>query len=184
MVSKAAWRQNLLQQRQNLHPETWRTWSDRLCAHLVMTPLVQQAQIILAYWPLRQEPDLTPLLTDYPKCWGLPRCVGKRLVWHEWQPGDRLHKGKYGLQEPNPDAPVLAANAVDLLLIPAVGCDRVGYRLGYGGGYYDRLFADPAWRAIPAIGITFEFAHMEALPHDPWDQPLNGICTEAGFFAV
>lgn len=184
LLSKADWRQKLLQQRRELQPETWRNWSDRLSDHLVMTPLVQQAETIVAYWPLRQEPDLTPLLIDYPKRWGLPRCVGKTLLWHQWQPQDALCKGQYGLQEPSPIAPALTAKEVDLLLIPAVACDRAGYRLGYGGGYYDRLLADPAWRQIPAIGITFAFAHVDTLPHDPWDQPLSGICTEAGFWAA
>ncbi|MEM8637473.1 MAG: 5-formyltetrahydrofolate cyclo-ligase [Cyanobacteria bacterium P01_G01_bin.54] len=183
-LSKGDWRQTLLQKRQNLAPSQWRNWNDRLCHHVLTTPWFASAQTVLAYWPVRQEPDLLPLLLEHPKRWGLPRCLNDQLVFHTWQPTDVLQKGHYGIQAPSPQAPQLSACEVDLILVPAVGCDRAGYRLGYGGGYYDRLRAQPDWQQIPAIGITFEFAVIEHFPHDDWDQPLSGICTEAGFFAV
>lgn len=182
--SKTDWRSRLLQQRKDLAPDVWRWNSDRLCNHLITSPWFQKAETILSYWPVRQEPDLTPLLLDYPKRWGLPRCVGNELDWHSWQPGDRFIKGRYGLQEPDATAPTLAAHEVDLILVPAVGCDRAGYRIGYGGGYYDRLLSQPEWCNIPTLGITFEFAIIEQFPHDEWDQSLSGVCTEAGFFAA
>jgi len=73
-------------------------------------------------------------------------------------------------------------NQVDLLLVPAVACDRRGYRLGYGGGFYDRLLSQPEWQQKPAIGIIFDFARLPTLPFDPWDQPLTSICTEIDLF--
>jgi 5-formyltetrahydrofolate cyclo-ligase len=107
--------------------------------------------------------------------------VGKDLIWHVWQPLEPLQTGAYGILEPDRDAPVLAPDKVDLMLVPAVAIDRQGYRLGYGGGYYDRLRAHPSWRNIPTIGITFDFAYVESLPIDPWDLPLDAICTESGY---
>jgi len=71
---------------------------------------------------------------------------------------------------------------VDLMLVPAVACDVRGYRLGYGGGYYDRLFSQPQWQQVPAIGIVFEYARLPSLPKDVWDRPMTGICSESGLF--
>lgn len=61
---------------------------------------------------------------------------------------------------------------------PTHECDRVGYRLGYSGGYYDRLLSAPIWAKIPTLGIVFDFAFVEQLPIDPWDYPLWGVCCE------
>lgn len=77
---------------------------------------------------------------------------------------------------------MLDASDVDLILVPAVACDRQGYRLGYGGGFYDRLFSTPAWAAKPKIGVIFDFAHLPELPIDSWDYPLTGVCTDQGMF--
>jgi 5-formyltetrahydrofolate cyclo-ligase len=78
---------------------------------------------------------------------------------------------------------VLTPDRVDLMLVPAVALDRQGYRLGYGGGYYDRLRANPLWGNIPTIGIAFDFAYIEALPIDPWDLQLDAVCTELGYIS-
>jgi 5-formyltetrahydrofolate cyclo-ligase len=110
--------------------------------------------------------------------------VGKDLIWHVWQPSELLQKGAYGILEPNSESPILAPNNVDLILVPAVALDRQGYRLGYGGGYYDRLRAHPSWSDIPTIGITFDFAIVGSIPIDPWDLPLDAICTESGYRTV
>ncbi len=163
----------------------WRDRCNRICAHLRAAPLVQQSHTILAYFSSRQEPDLMPLVNvssnqEHPQQWGFPRCVGKSLVWHRWKPGDPLQVGTFGILEPSDAAACLTAIDVDLLLIPAIACDRRGYRLGYGGGFYDRLLSEPEWAAKPTIGITFAAAYLEQLPIDPWDRPLTGICTENG----
>jgi len=184
-TDKATLRSTLLQQRRTMSATDWRDCSDRICAHLRADPLVQQAGTILAYFSSRQEPDLMPLVTSavdqgHSQQWGFPRCVGKRLVWHLWKPGDPLQAGKFGILEPSDTAPCLTVIEVDLLLVPAIACDRRGYRLGYGGGFYDRLLSDPAWAAKPTIGITFAAAYLDQLPIDPWDRPLTGICTEDG----
>jgi 5-formyltetrahydrofolate cyclo-ligase len=73
-------------------------------------------------------------------------------------------------------------NLVDLILVPAVACDVRGYRLGYGAGYYDRLLSSSPWRAIPTLGVVFEYARLPSLPQDSWDLPLGGVCSESGLF--
>ncbi|MGH2415038.1 MAG: 5-formyltetrahydrofolate cyclo-ligase [Microcystaceae cyanobacterium] len=175
--SKAVLRQLLLKKRRSLPQSTWREKSDRLCYRLQSLLLFQSAKTILAYFSFRQEPDLSSLFTAHRK-WGFPRCVGECLVWHTWKPGDKLQKGVYGIQEPHPDLPILNPSEIDLILVPAVACDHQGYRLGYGGGFYDRMLNSPEWESTSTIGIVFDFAYLPELPIDPWDKRLSTICTD------
>lgn len=179
--SKTELRRMLLKQRMLLPVETWREKSDRICSHLQFSPLFTSAKTILAYFSFRQEPDMSPLFTDSKKIWGFSRCIEDTLSWHVWTPGDTLHQGNYGILEPNPTAPQLHPSDVDLILIPAVACDKYGYRLGYGGGFYDRMLSSQEWASKPTIGIIFEFAYLPQLPVEPWDKPLQAICTNLGF---
>lgn len=178
MVQKQELRRSLLQSRRQLSEREWRDRSDRLCEQLRQCPLFQSAQTVLSYVSFRQEPDLLALVTAERR-WGFPRCQGKSLLWHSWQLGDPLVSGAFGIREPHPDSPQISPETVDLILVPALACDKRGYRLGYGGGFYDRLLSQPQWREIPTLGIVFEFAYLAELPIEPWDCPLTGVCTEA-----
>ena len=180
-MDKRQLRKQLLCTRESLGLEDWKTKSDRLCHNLKNAPLFRHAQTILAYCSHRQEPDLSALWGERDS-WGLPRAIGKSLSWHIWKPSEPLQKGKYGIFEPHPDLPTLPPQDVDLILVPAVGCDRQGYRLGYGGGYYDRLLSSEDWQHIPTIGIIFNFAWLEQLPVDDWDIPLTAICSDRQFW--
>ncbi len=179
-MDKKNLRRYYLKQRQTLSLEQWQLKSQQLCENLRQTPLFQRSKTILSYFSIRQEPDLSSLFS-LNKNWGFSRCVEQTLVWHRWQPGDPIQTGSYGIQEPHPDCPFVDPQQVDLILVPAVACDRRGYRLGYGGGYYDRLFAEPLWYEIPRLGIIFESAYLAEMPIDPWDIPLSGVCTEKDF---
>ncbi len=160
--------------------EEWRQKSDRIASHLQASSLFTQAQTILAYFSFRQEPDLSLLFSDS-RIFGFPRCIRDTLVWHSWKPTHQmLQKGAYGILEPHPNSPKVEPEQVDLILVPAVACDYQGYRLGYGGGYYDRLLSSDQWAEKPTIGIVFEFAYLPQLPVEPWDIQLQAICTENG----
>jgi 5-formyltetrahydrofolate cyclo-ligase len=178
---KAALRKHLLQKRRSLPENLWQQWSEQICQHLRQSSQFTQAETVLAYFSFRQEPDLSSLF-ELPKNWGFPRCAEQSLIWHAWTPHDPLQTGAYGIPEPHPNAPVLSAAQVDLLLVPAVACDRQGFRLGYGGGFYDRLLCQPEWSHKPAIGIVFDQAYLPCLPQDPWDRALMAVCTESGLF--
>ena len=186
MDDKVTLRRSLLNTRQTLSSDEWREKSDCLCTCLQQSALFQQAATILAYISFRNEPDLSPLFQLEGYRWGFPRCVGRNMEWHTWSPnGDRpLQKGAFGISEPHPDAPKLFAKDVDLILVPAVACDRQGYRLGYGGGFYDRLFSDAEWHSKPTVGIVFSDALFESLPIDPWDRPLQAICTDTQWVMI
>ena len=178
--NKTELRRVLLKQRQSLPLEEWREKSDRICSHLKSSLLFTQSKTILAYFSFRQEPDLSPLFTDTQKRWGFPRCLGKSLSWHSWQPTEALQMGAYGILEPQVDSPILEPDAVNLILVPAVACDVRGYRLGYGGGYYDRLLSSSEWASKPTIGIVFAEAYFPHLPIEPWDIQLHHVCTDNG----
>ncbi len=181
-TTKAALRRHFLKLRQTLSIADWQHQSQSLCEQLQQAEWWQRSQTILAYCSTRQEPDLSFLFT-LPKTWGLPRCVGSKLIWHEWSPTTDLplQSGTFGILEPHPDSPRLTAAEVDLILVPAIACDHRGYRLGYGGGFYDRLLSASEWAEKPTVGIVFEQAVVAQLPSDEWDKPLQAVCTEAKF---
>ena len=182
---KTRLRRSLLQKRHSLSVEQWQTKSTRLCQRLQSLPRYMGAKTILAYFSFRQEPDLSILFTNSNSeyLWGFPRCVEKTLIWHSWQPGEKLVKNKFGILEPLSTTPIISAKDVDLILVPGVACDRQGYRLGYGGGFYDRMLSSPLWQNIPTVGVTFEFAYLSTLPVEPWDIQLQHICTEKGIYS-
>jgi 5-formyltetrahydrofolate cyclo-ligase len=183
VLDKTTLRKSLLKQRQSMTVAEWREKSDRICTNILASSLFQEAKTVLAYFSFRQEPDLSPLFTNsqqtYPtKTWGFPRCVDQSLHWFSWKPNDAVEIGAYGIREPSKDALIISPSEVSLILVPSVACDYQGYRLGYGGGYYDRLLSSPEWVKKPTIGIVFEFAYLPELPVQAWDKRLQGVCTE------
>ena len=157
--------------------------SASICQHLENWDRLKHSKLTLAYCSFNNEPDLSALLSKR-HVWGLPRCEDKTLVWHRWFPRSRwpLRPGAYGITEPDPNSPLVEPYKVDLILVPCVACDVEGYRLGYGGGFYDRMLSDATWKTKTTIGIVFEYARLPQLPRDDWDVPLDGICTESGLF--
>jgi 5-formyltetrahydrofolate cyclo-ligase len=101
------------------------------------------------------------------------------LRYRPWQPGDPLAADDCGIAAPLA-CPPLPASAMAALLLPCLALDGRGLRLGYGGGWFDRLRAQPAWRAVPALGVLPAACLVAALPRDSWDVPLDGWIDECG----
>jgi len=139
------------------------------------------------YWPVGHEPDWRPLLERWPDALrqrlALPvvRCEGGvgRLTYGAWHPADPLSADGCGIPAPVAAAP-LQAHQLALLLVPALAIDQHGLRLGSGGGWYDRLRADPAWRQVPALAVLPAACVAPSLPADPWDVPFTGWLDESG----
>lgn len=136
---------------------------------------------ISAYWPLEEEFDPRPLFTalhrrGHPV--GLPVILGRGqpLLFRRWEPGMDLVRGSFRVMTPPPTALEIVPR---LLLVPLLAFDRAGYRLGYGGGFYDRTIAKlRAAGETLAIGVTFATLEVPAVPRDETDQPLDWIVTE------
>ena len=102
--------------------------------------------------------------------------VGAPLVFREWSPGDDLVEEPFGTCAP---APPPTPRDPDVLLVPLLAIDRSGYRLGYGGGFYDRtLEALRAIKSISAVGVAYAAQEVPAVPRDEGDQPVDLIVTE------
>lgn len=175
-MNKAQWRAQCLAQRQHLSAENLQERSTALCNHLAAFLGREPNRVVLAYLTFRQEPDLRPLLATGPCIWAVPRTVDRTLIWHRYDP-ERLTIGKYGIQEPQSDCLCIEPDEAHLGLVPALACDSQGFRLGYGGGYYDRFLAS---YPLPTLGVCFSEFVFPEIPRDGWDQPLGGIATELG----
>jgi 5-formyltetrahydrofolate cyclo-ligase len=130
------------------------------------------------YWPFKGEYDPRPLMRSLHGLGArlaLPVVVerARPLVFREWWPGIRLVPGIWGIPVPAEGDAVLP----DMLLAPLVGFDARGYRLGYGGGYYDRTLAALPERPL-VIGIGYESSGLETIHPQPHDIPMDLIVTE------
>lgn len=180
-MDKSALRKTLLDRRRSLSPEEWREKSGHLCQQLQSLDLYQAAirrsdTKVLAYFSTRQEPDLSTLFEVGQ--FGFPVCEEKTLLWRSWRMGEALNIGSFGIREPLRSASPIVPEQVGLILVPCVGCSPRGFRLGYGGGFYDRMLAQPEWQRIPTIGITFDSGITEDWEPDAWDHQCSIICTE------
>jgi 5-formyltetrahydrofolate cyclo-ligase len=132
------------------------------------------------YWPIKGEIGLHPLIRRLVEAGAgaaLPVVVEQRrpLAFWAWRPGERLERGFWNIPVPAERRAVQPT----ALLVPLVGFDGQGYRLGYGGGYYDRTLASMAPKPL-TIGVGFELGRLETIHPQPHDIPMDAIVTEAG----
>ncbi|MDP2306893.1 MAG: 5-formyltetrahydrofolate cyclo-ligase [Pseudomonadota bacterium] len=151
-----------------------------LAAHLDTHAAWRSARSVAGFMAVRGELAVTHALSAA-RARGatvaLPRAFGGRLTFHRWA-GEALQAGAYGILEPDPTLPLLDPASFDVLLVPGVAFTSAGARLGQGGGYYDRVLAGP--RGL-AIGVAWAFQVVDAVPIDPWDQPVDALVTEDGW---
>lgn len=135
---------------------------------------------LAGYWPIRSELDLRPALTGLMEQSGLRLAmpvvstVKAPLTFRPWAPGAKMERGFWNIPVPATEELVTP----DIALAPVVGWDREGYRLGYGGGYFDRTLGQPG-RPF-AIGIAIEAARIATIFPQPHDIRLDAILTENG----
>lgn len=138
---------------------------------------------VSGFWTFRDEIDVSKLLgslnrAGHPTALPVMKGKGKPLVFKAWAPGDDLVEVVWGIQEPSPDKPVLIP---DILLVPLLAFDLRGYRLGYGGGFYDRSLAEiRAHKPVTTIGVAFDAQMVDAVPFNAYDEPLDWVLTPSG----
>jgi 5-formyltetrahydrofolate cyclo-ligase len=178
-----AWRRNererLIAERIAVPPATRRGWGERITATL-RGLVAERPGVLGVYWPFRAEFDPRPLidlLDAESRVMALPVVVDKKgpLEYRAWRPGEALTVGVWDI--PIPERRQVVSPA--MVLAPLVGFDRAGYRLGYGGGYFDRTLAASIPRPL-AIGVGFAFQAIETIHPQPFDIPMDLIVTEAG----
>jgi 5-formyltetrahydrofolate cyclo-ligase len=146
-------------------------------AHLIAAIRSHAGRILAGYMPMRTEIDPLPAMAAHrgPVCVPVVRGPGQALAFRAWQPDAAMVAGAFS-------APVPATGAwlaPEVLIVPLLAFDRRGYRLGYGGGYYDRTLADlRAGGGALAIGFGFAAQEMDRVPIEATDQPLDLIVTE------
>lgn len=140
---------------------------------------------VSGYWAVDGEVPLLALLSgprDFVYCLPVVQ-PGKRLRFAPWRPGDPLLQNRFGIPEPDLDpASMLDPDALDHVLLPLLGFDGRGHRLGTGGGYYDRSFAFRLGnqQAPRLIGVGYACQEVDRLAAADWDVPVDLIVTEAG----
>lgn len=168
----------------------WRTWAQErrraldlptlsatLRERVAALPEFIAAQTVLVYAATPEELDVLPLTTLSNKRFALPRCAPQRRLALHALPCP-LVVGRFGIREPVATQPELEPHCLDLVLIPALTSTPQGYRLGYGGGYYDRFLLRLRPDAITLCALP-DALLTETLPFDPWDIPVKIIVTES-----
>jgi 5-formyltetrahydrofolate cyclo-ligase len=181
-AEKATWRNSLIARRAALSVGDAAEAGLQAARRFVRDLPLSSADAVALFWSLEGEIDTRPLLhalhaLGVPTA--LPRIQGRDLPlrFHRWQPGDPLATGPFRVQQPVPEAPQIVPAIV---LTPLLAFDAEGYRLGWGGGFYDRTFAALQDLPRPPVRIGYAFAcqQVDRVPREPFDQRLDMIVTE------
>ncbi|MET0377995.1 MAG: 5-formyltetrahydrofolate cyclo-ligase [Spongiibacteraceae bacterium] len=193
-LDKKALRRTLRQRRQTLSRSSQRAAALRVAAVVSLRPEFINATYVAMYLAADGELDPAPLIA-------LARAAGKRIYlpvlqpgkrlrFSEWRPQGLLHCNRLGLFEPaikNYRAP----HRLDLVLMPLVGFDCRGGRLGMGGGFYDRTFAflkpegRPSQKRRPRlVGLAHALQQVDDLPVEIWDVPMTAVATDRGWITM
>ncbi|KAB2850907.1 MAG: 5-formyltetrahydrofolate cyclo-ligase [Hyphomicrobiaceae bacterium] len=184
VAEKAAMRRQAFQRREEAFRRHGPEAGKAVAALAAMRLPFRQGLAVSAYLAMRDELDPGPLLAAAVArgaTGALPTVVkkGQPLRFRRWMPGDPTRPAGFGTREPIEIAPEVEP---DLLIVPLLAFDASGYRLGYGGGFYDRTLE---WlrgrKAILAVGLAYAEQEVENVPHDEHDQRLDAILTPSGF---
>lgn len=182
--NRAILRRQLRQRRRDLPAVTRIAAAESLAQRILALPFLPREGYVAGYWALDGEIGLHVLQLRLPPglVWCLPVLHGQVLRFAPWRSGDALVSNRYGIPEPDvAPSSALHADALALAVMPLVGFDARGQRLGMGGGWYDRSFAFRHDRAAPPwlVGAGFAIQQVPALEAADWDVLPDAICTEA-----
>lgn len=176
-------RRQLRDRRRALPPAVRIAAAQELAERILALPFLPQRGYVAGYWAMDGEIGLHVLQLKLPPglVWCLPVLDGELLRFAPWRSGDPLVTNRFGIPEPDVEpSSALEPAAMSLVVMPLVGFDPGGQRLGMGGGWYDRSFAFRRDRAAPPwlVGAGFSVQQVEALEGAEWDVVPDAICTE------
>jgi 5-formyltetrahydrofolate cyclo-ligase len=153
--------------------------SRMICSHIEAWSVFQDSAVILSYLPMGSEVDLLTLMQNNPqKNWLVPRIQPhSQMLVHPYDP-EKLVRHRFGMLEPDPALPVIPAARVELVLTPGLAFDLHGWRLGYGGGFYDRFLSGQ--HGLTSLGVTYRALLQKELPHLEYDVAVQYLVTEDG----
>lgn len=178
---KARIRRAALERRAGVGEAAREAFAERLAVEGVAIARRAFVRTVAVFWPIGTEPDTLMLLAaldyhDFIPALPVTGAQGRPLAFRRWREGDPLVEGPMRIPEPSPRLPLAYP---DLVFTPAAAFDRRGYRVGYGGGFYDvTLAAMRSRRPVPAIGIAYACQEVERIPEEDHDQPLDFVLTE------
>lgn len=172
--------------RSELSPAQRIAAAEALAGHLEQLPDFLVDDLVAGYWAVNAELSLHAAYTHLrsrEQTYHLPILTGPALRFGPWKPGMALRTNRYGIPEPEIRTDeTLNPTGLDLVLVPLLGFDRQGNRLGSGAGFYDRSFAFLRGRSGPdkpvLVGIGYHFQEVAWLPAQSWDVPMDFIATD------
>lgn len=184
-TQKRELRRSLLERRKLIDRERRAKLNSSLCERLWALEAYKNADTVLLYFPIKGEPDLAPFalrcLSDG-KSLAYPLCdtVSHTLSFHKVSSLDDLILGAYNIPEPDPRLPQITDFCHALCVTPAIAFDRDGYRLGYGGGFYDRFFK--AFDGV-SVGAVYEELVLASLPRGENDMSVDLVLTQNSIYS-
>lgn len=168
-------RELLAQKRRLLSKEDIAEQSSKVVAAVEQMPSFQSAKTVLIYYPTHNEVDLLSLIKRYKKekTFLFPVVHRKTMTACPYEGNAKMHRGKFNIPEPTTEPYV---GDIDLILVPGVGFDKSGNRLGRGGGYYDK-FITRLGRKTLLVGVGYDFQLVEEVPANRWDKRLDYVVT-------
>ncbi len=166
----------ILKKRLELDQEKYETYSQKIVEKLRNQIKKMEFDSIALYYPINKEVNVLSLIEELLKTQKkvyLPKVLGKQMKMGRVKSLDRLIKSKFNIPEPIDDE---FSSKIDLYIIPAIAYDFNGYRIGYGGGYYDRYFLQNPKTYL--IGVVFNFQLIDSVPIHPHDLQADLIMTE------
>jgi 5-formyltetrahydrofolate cyclo-ligase len=177
VVTKVDLRRELLKKRLSLSPELRSIYDRRIVENLYNLPEFKDAGTVLLYCAVKGEPDITPIferVLGEGKGLVLPKVEGEGIKLISVRDPLCLTNGTFNIPEPS-EGVIIEPEEVELAVIPGIGFDREGYRIGFGKGYYDRLLERVS---APKVGVAYSFQVLGSVPRDSWDKPVDIIVTE------
>ena len=158
---------------------------DDLFSAFLALPEVEQANTLFLFWGTRTEPDTARLfapLLEWGKRIVLPRMLpGRQMELRQYCPDRPPVKHSFGILEPDEGCPLVPTEEVDLVLVPALCYDRKGFRLGMGGGYYDRWLEQ--YNGL-TVGLCRAALLQDSVPTEPHDRPVDMVITPASILRI